>query len=408
MECHNKHPDGRCEIVTHLIGEPYAVNDAACIDCQQQAKPQTINRVTASIALAARKRLGKHPSQELLDIVAKKPPATGPGTELEKLIPKFFQSKKCSCKNYARRMNEWKVDGCERRFNEIVDHLVGEAQKHKLLSVFGDKPARVVAAKLLRKAIDAARPDVLGDLTTQDSDKLKSEWPFVWTYFAGGAVGDELKFSIRSVLHWHPDAQIYIVGDRPDWYAGNMFEKPRLSKRPHQAFKDCYSRILHATQSLRQFVWMMDDIYWIQPFTISEAIQPKYVRHVWPARFKNWKPANAWGRTRETAYTWLFANNRPTYDYASHLPQPIIAESLQQMESEMQLLQEYKNWECIYFNSYHSASGVDWGRKTCRVVKSTKRIDTTKPILNHIHAMYKGMVSDFLHSKFPDKSKVER
>jgi len=223
MECHNKHPDGRCEIVTHLIGEPYAVNDAACIDCQQQAKPQTINRVTASIALAARKRLGKHPSQELLDIVAKKPPATGPGTELEKLIPKFFQSKKCSCKNYARRMNEWKVDGCERRFNEIVDHLVGEAQKHKLLSVFGDKPARVVAAKLLRKAIDAARPDVLGDLTTQDSDKLKSDWPFVWTYFANGAVGDELKFSIRSVLHWHPDAQIYIVGDRPDWYVGNMF-----------------------------------------------------------------------------------------------------------------------------------------------------------------------------------------
>lgn len=407
MQCHNRHKDGRCEIVTHLIGEPYKVNEAACRDCIEQASPMGQNRVTGGIALAAVRNRGEEPSSQITRLASSRPPANGPGTELESLIPGFFKSKKCSCRSYARRMNEWGVTGCTNRFDDIVDHLVHQAGKHKLLSIFGDRPARAVASSLVRKAIDQAKAVTIGDLTERGNDALVSTWPFVWTYFANGAVGDELKYSIRSVLHWHPDAKVYIVGDRPEWYTGEMFEKPRLSKRPHQAFKDCYSRILHAAERLPQFVWMMDDLYWINPFDMSDAITPKYVRHVWPDRYKKWKPQNAWGRTRQTAYAWLFEHNRPTYDFASHLPQPIVSESLQGMERQLRLLEEYRNWECIYFNSFHSASGVDWGRKTCRVVNNTKKIDTSKPILNHIHSRYHGMVSDFLQTKFPHKSSVE-
>ena len=407
MQCHNRHSDGRCEIVTHLIGEAYKVNDAACRDCMNQSTPMGLNRVTGGIAMAVQRRNGKEPSDQMIRLASKRPPATGPGTELERLIPSFFKSKKCSCKSYARRMNEWGVNGCSNRFDEIVDHLVDQAAKHKLLSVFGDKPARVVASSLVRKAIDRSKAVTIGDQISQGSETLASEWPFVWTYFANGAVGDELKYSIRSVLHWQPNARIYIVGDRPDWYTGEMFEKPRLSKRPHQAFKDCYSRILHASERLPQFVWMMDDLYWLNAFSMSEAIAPKYVRHVWPDRYKKWKPSNAWGKTRQAAYAWLFQHNRPTYDFASHLPQPIVSASLQQMEKELHLLDEYKNWECLYYNSFHSSSGVDWGRKTCRIVTASKSIDTGKPILNHIHSMYEGFVSEFLQNKFPNKSSVE-
>lgn len=407
MQCHNRHSDGRCGIVTYLIGEEYKVNEAACKDCMDQAKPKTLNRVTGSIALSAMKRKDIEPSQEVLRLVAEKPPVTGPGTELEHLIPNFFKSKKCSCRSYARKMNQWGVTGCQNRFDEIVSHLVDQAGKHKLLAVFGDKPAKVVASTLVRNAIERAKSTSIGSIKSDPSEDLVKRWPFVWTYFANGAVGDELKYSIRSVLHWHPEAEVYIVGDRPDWYTGKMLEKPRLSKRPHQAFKDCYSRILHASERLKQFVWMMDDLYWINPFEMSDAIQPKYVRHVWPDRYKKWKPSNAWGRTRQSAYAWLFEHNRPTYDFASHLPQPIVSKSLQQMEGKLRLLDQYRNWECIYFNSFHSSSGVDWGRKTCRIVGNSKKIDTSKPILNHIHSRYEGLVAEFLQKKFPHKSKVE-
>ena len=407
IKCHNRHSNGNCQIIHHLIGEPYKVSDAACRDCIEQPVPMSMNRVTGGIALAAERKRKREPSDQIIKLASQRPPSTGPGTELENLIPSFFKSEGCSCKSYAKKMNHWGVEGCSNRFELIVDHLVTQASQNKLLAIFGDKPARAVASSLVRKAIDRARSLSIDNISDKGNDALIQTWPFVWTYFANGAVGDELKFSIRSVLNWYPEAKVYIVGDRPDWYTGEMFEKPRLSKRPHQAFKDCYSRILHASQKLPQFIWMMDDIYWINRFDMFDAISPKYVRHVWPDRYKKWKPSNGWGRTRQSAYAWLFANNRPTYDFASHLPQPIVSESLQKMEKELHLLEEYKNWECIYFNSFHAASGVDWGRKTCRIVSSSKTIDTSKPILNHIHSMYQGMVSEFLQNRFPHKSKVE-
>lgn len=83
-------------------------------------------------------------------------PLGGPGTELEQIIPSIFKSKTCSCRNYARRMDRWGVEGCEQRFDEIVSHLCSQAKSRSIFAVLG-KINRMVAVGWTRQAIDRAR-----------------------------------------------------------------------------------------------------------------------------------------------------------------------------------------------------------------------------------------------------------
>jgi len=83
----------------------------------------------------------------------------GPGTYLTEIIPSLLQKRGCNCFEYAARMDQWGPDGCEERFEEIVAHLVDEAGKRKSLSLFGKKPAGIVAERWVRKAISRARQE---------------------------------------------------------------------------------------------------------------------------------------------------------------------------------------------------------------------------------------------------------
>jgi hypothetical protein len=76
-----------------------------------------------------------------------------PGTELEKLIPKFFASEGCGCKSYVRKMDRWGVIGCESRFDEIVEFLCEQAKAKPIVKRLG-LVNRIVAAHWVNKAIE--------------------------------------------------------------------------------------------------------------------------------------------------------------------------------------------------------------------------------------------------------------
>ncbi len=417
-------------IATDLAGKQCKVNATACTACASEPAPKTVNAVTAGIAIANQKKTTQAIDEDLKEIALSQASTVsgGPGTELKKLLSWFAKpTKSCNCNSHAVVMNRWGPAGCKKRKDVIAGWLVEEMQSRRVPVNAATKAALnamvSLAIKKAEKKDAVASEDeanaaklVAGQLAipskvpveTSEYQQSLSTWPFVWTYWENGAVGDELKYSIRSVLHHHPEATVCIVGDKPKWYDGPFIPKPRIARTSFQAFKDCYSKLQLACDHYEQFVWMMDDIYWIKPFSIDIAAQPKYVRHVWPKRYYDWKPSNAWAKTRAKAYAWLLENNRPTYDYASHLPQPIVGRYFKQMEHELKISENYRNFECIYFNCFHSAAGRDWGRATCRIVKSSTKIDASKPILNHIHSRYKGIVEEFLSQKFPSKCSVER
>jgi hypothetical protein len=81
----------------------------------------------------------------------------GPGAELKRIIPSILRYSGCSCNDYAKKMDSWGVDGCETRFDEIVNYLVEQATRHPYARILPQKMTKHQAEVWLRKAIDNSR-----------------------------------------------------------------------------------------------------------------------------------------------------------------------------------------------------------------------------------------------------------
>jgi len=77
----------------------------------------------------------------------------GPGTELKKLIPGFLEHKSCGCKDFAKNMNVWGVEGCKENKQQIVDRLVSESKKRFGLNLIPKIFTTIVAEKMVDDAI---------------------------------------------------------------------------------------------------------------------------------------------------------------------------------------------------------------------------------------------------------------
>ena len=81
----------------------------------------------------------------------------GPGTILKRMIPGILKRRNCGCGDIAKQMDTWGVSGCERNKKHIVRHLVNQARQNRLLRLFGERPARIVAEHWVSQAIERAR-----------------------------------------------------------------------------------------------------------------------------------------------------------------------------------------------------------------------------------------------------------
>jgi hypothetical protein len=73
----------------------------------------------------------------------------GPGTELHKLLAKFWIGAKggCNCKKHAEVMNQWGPEICRERLDTILSWLEKEAHERHLPFI------RIIAKRLVLKAI---------------------------------------------------------------------------------------------------------------------------------------------------------------------------------------------------------------------------------------------------------------
>lgn len=134
-----------CDLVIskrHAPSEPYAVCPVASSYPREPQQPEVV----------LRKSIRQH--------------ASGPGTELKKLLSKIgiVASPTCSCNSRAAKMDEWGPDVCEKeKMDEIVGWLREEATKRKL--PFVDMAGRLI----IRKAISNARKEAASCQKTTDS-----------------------------------------------------------------------------------------------------------------------------------------------------------------------------------------------------------------------------------------------
>jgi len=139
-----------CQLASSLAGVAAETNDQACQVCSSCHRPQSLNFVTASMAIRA---LPKPLPAEHRYLLAKLDPSTV-GTELEKLISWFpaIGRRKCKrCTSLKTKLNQWGPDKCEENMEYIV-------KKMKITAIRKGIPFSEFAVRaLVKKAIRNAR-----------------------------------------------------------------------------------------------------------------------------------------------------------------------------------------------------------------------------------------------------------
>ena len=182
---------------------------------------------------------------------------------------------------------------------------------------------------------------------------------FVYPYFANGDKNGELKLSIESIEKFFDgNFRITVVGDRPKWagYQHEFISVNRVAKQPHRSFRDTFNRLQVASKSKRigkEFVWMMDDIFFVAPLTLAELRVPRYQSIMTPQRVEPWRPSNKWLRLKKATMQELFRRGATEVrDYATHLPHVVTKQNIEQLVQAFNMPTKMFLWEVIYGNQY--------------------------------------------------------
>lgn len=236
---------------------------------------------------------------------------------------------------------------------------------------------------------------------------------FVWCYWAGGQIEDEIRWSIRSIeAMFQGDAKITIVGDRPNWYTGHHIHKPRIGPTQYRGFRDMMSKMefISTCEDISEsFCWMMDDIYAINPITLCMMETPKAERSGVPTT----NPNGSWYKLKIKTLKALQDRSLTTYDYATHLPHVVERTKLRDLWKEFKLNEPNNTmlWELLYGNSYYSDPCSCFPFLYRTLVPETPARFTearkTSFILNHGNRAWNSELRDWLKNIFPEPSSVE-
>jgi len=232
---------------------------------------------------------------------------------------------------------------------------------------------------------------------------------FVWPYWYGGASGDEIRFSVRSVeKFFQGKAKCLIIGDKPPWYSGPHLKKNRIGKDTnHRRFRDTLSKLYWmATRPEvdNEFIWMMDDIYFLKPFSVEDIQQP---------RAEQWGPSefNSWQRRKTNTMATLAERERTTHDYATHMPHHVEKEKLAALFEEFNLHENTLLWEVLYGNTHREQPiGVrPFFRRfqTPRNLQTLRNLTKKATVMNHTSGAWSPEMREFLMEVLPDMATCE-
>ena len=109
---------------------------------------------------------------------------------------------------------------------------------------------------------------------------------FVWMLGSGSNhQNEEIRYSIRSVLKFHPESTITIVGELPKFYSGDHYYYPDETNNP---YVNVWKKMEYASTLFNEWVCMNDDFYLLKPFKPKHYYYKDIRRHARTVGSGNW------------------------------------------------------------------------------------------------------------------------
>jgi hypothetical protein len=208
------------------------------------------------------------------------------------------------------------------------------------------------------KLIGIAKP-----LQNEDCALMLEKISAVWVYWAGGADADELRYSMRSVAKHFVDLKdIIVCGDREPWYAGEMIESPKWTKREAKRrygtakwtkWTDSIikmQRIIDSPLVTDRFLWLYDDTFFMRDLTAAELSIHRRTRLL--CAHPEAKANGAWREVLRRTTEALHEAGRPSRNYSHHGPVVFDKQLLQQTIDKFDPQNRPRAIESLYINHH--------------------------------------------------------
>jgi hypothetical protein len=227
---------------------------------------------------------------------------------------------------------------------------------------------------------------------------------FVWVCRRGD--NEELRYSIRSVLASFPDANIWVVGGKPDWYGGNFIKTNRVTNKYGQVEENLQRLVSNKTIS-ESFVLMNDDFFIIKPVSSIEYFHRGSLASAYTDLVKHLEQPDLYANRLSKMLNIIIKkfNIDDPLSYELHVPMVMEKSKLATL-----LGKGYPMWRSIYGNKYSvggtRASDVKVYSHTDYKHLSADHENSKLPYLSTDDESFKSL-QPYLHKLFPNPSHLE-
>lgn len=225
-----------------------------------------------------------------------------------------------------------------------------------------------------------------------------------FVYICRSGQNEELRYSIRSVLANFPNSNIWVVGEKPDWYTGD-FILVRQQTTKYSNARNNLQAICDSDGIGEKFILMNDDFFIVKPISHIEYLHGGSLEKK-IAYYNELTPNSSYVRSlQETHRRLLKRGIENPLDYELHVPMPMNKAGLRASLHHTSL------WRSTYGNIF----GVG-GREIADVKvyfngplmdKTYDYKDLEQPYLSTDDRSFKQVLDDVLFNMFPEPSKYE-
>jgi len=226
-----------------------------------------------------------------------------------------------------------------------------------------------------------------------------------YVYICRSGDNEELRYSLRSTMENLPEANVWVVGDPPDWYTGNKILVKQLPKAKYRNAVTNLKTICTSSKIKNSFVLMNDDFFTVQK--IDEI--PNYNGGLLRDRVETYTrlaPYSEYTKRLNATYRYLIKRGiKDPLDYELHVPMTMDKSGLSKS------IYPHVLWRSIYGNQFKEA-GISIN--DVKVYNSNNLVDkhydlrkTNLPFLSSEDRSFEILKEDILDTMFPNPSPLE-
>lgn len=225
-----------------------------------------------------------------------------------------------------------------------------------------------------------------------------------FVYICRPGENEELRYSIRSVLHSFPDAEVWVVGSKPSWYGGNFIrnkDKGTKFTNIHDSLKVIASSGLIPDN----FIYMNDDFFIIDKVDEIPVFHGGYLKDK-ANEYLRLDPDSMYTRLLLKAHEKLVKQGiEKPLDYDIHFPLPINKKGLQSViELPIMPRSAYGNLCNIGGTQVKDVKMYESGKLVSR---SHDLQNSQSSFVSTTDVSFEKLLREVLADRFPNPSKYE-